>query len=925
MTGPAPKLLPLRIRLPYTEEEEFIERYGSNVGRGGVFVATKALKPEGTGLAFEFVLADGTRLLRGEGVVAKAQPDAGSPRTGMTVRFTRLDAASKALIERIVARRSGTEAVASPPAAPRAEAAPLPPGLVRRAPAVNPPRPAARAGTVAVPAAPAPLAPPAKASREETETRAATPKASMTLPAVTVPAAVTPPDLAEPDEPVSLFPEDAVEEEEGLAPLPEVGPERKARRNPPGEGAQRATQEMFTVQPTVPESTGARPPAASGTFAAVMPPPVEAGWEGAGPADQPEEQPPLESTDGAGEAEADAPSWEAPGTAEALGTNALSESAAADEGRAEASPWEQPPTEARSAASEWDASAPEARTDEALPREPGAAETPDDGDASAPVHFTPASVEAFDPNAVLGAPHAPEHPEGAAEASLGEPGDLASEGTPGEAAPERVEAAPAPDASFDFDVDLSMEPEEEPAPAEPGSSFAPDSNPAEGDAEAHGAWAAPDSDADGAGAEATPPPVDPPSAATDADAMGGAGETPPPPEPVATPNQQEADRLRAWGIDPDSLPHEVSTASEDVDPFSAALEQAVEATAPTASEDASTSLADEPGHWSNTEPVLGSPAFTTSATAPTEDQGPSGPDSAPPRDEEESSTVVVVDLPTEDAWTALVGSAAPAPPNDPTAAEGDNPFATDAALADDASPESERALGRATGHEAALTAASPPPLAPDEVSSVVTTPDEAEARSTSATVASSTLLEETLSASPGAPATELHQEASPQSVSTTAVADSSTALASDTKPSVEGAPGTTTALLVPGGTSVSPAIDSQPVPDEATQPAAARAPGATEAASPASAGSEQLPERTSTATEPPRDEEAAAPHGAASDALPSQALSSTEPPRDDEAVAPHGAASDSLPSQASAATESPRDEEAAAPHGTASDALPSQA
>ena len=69
----APKLLPLRIRLPYATEEEFIEKYGSNVARGGVFIATRALKEEGTALAFEFVLADGTRLLRGEGVVVKAQ------------------------------------------------------------------------------------------------------------------------------------------------------------------------------------------------------------------------------------------------------------------------------------------------------------------------------------------------------------------------------------------------------------------------------------------------------------------------------------------------------------------------------------------------------------------------------------------------------------------------------------------------------------------------------------------------------------------------------------------------------------------------------------------------------------------------------------------------------------------------------------
>ncbi|MBZ4421834.1 TIGR02266 family protein [Myxococcus sp. RHSTA-1-4] len=127
MSGLASKLLPLRIRLPYTTEDEFIDKYGSNVARGGVFVATRALKPEGTGLAFEFVLADGARLLRGEGVVVKAQADAGGGRTGMTVRFVKLDAASKALIDRVVARRGGI-VEPPPPAAPPAP----PPGLTRR-------------------------------------------------------------------------------------------------------------------------------------------------------------------------------------------------------------------------------------------------------------------------------------------------------------------------------------------------------------------------------------------------------------------------------------------------------------------------------------------------------------------------------------------------------------------------------------------------------------------------------------------------------------------------------------------------------------------------------------------------------------------------------------------------------------------------
>ena len=122
-----PKLLPLRIRLPYATEEEFVEKYGAHVARGGLFIATRAPKPEGQGLAFELVLADGGRLLRGEGVVVKAQTE--GARAGMTVRFVRLDAHSKALIDRIVSRRnqskeSTAEPVPEPPSSPTPE--PLP-------------------------------------------------------------------------------------------------------------------------------------------------------------------------------------------------------------------------------------------------------------------------------------------------------------------------------------------------------------------------------------------------------------------------------------------------------------------------------------------------------------------------------------------------------------------------------------------------------------------------------------------------------------------------------------------------------------------------------------------------------------------------------------------------------------------------------
>ena len=105
MSAPAATLVPLRIRLPYSAESEFVARYGSNVSRGGIFIATRSLKSEGTPLAFELLLKTGVVLLRGEAVVAKTQVDSGGGRSGMTLRFVRLDGPSRAVVERVLAER----------------------------------------------------------------------------------------------------------------------------------------------------------------------------------------------------------------------------------------------------------------------------------------------------------------------------------------------------------------------------------------------------------------------------------------------------------------------------------------------------------------------------------------------------------------------------------------------------------------------------------------------------------------------------------------------------------------------------------------------------------------------------------------------------------------------------------------------------
>ncbi len=111
--------IPLRLKLSYSTEEEFLVRFSPSLSRGGVFVSTKNPKPQGTLLAFQFVLADGTTVLAGEGRVVRSTPPGLEERPGMVLRFTDLDSHSRGLIDRATAMREGV------PEAPRPTQAPV--------------------------------------------------------------------------------------------------------------------------------------------------------------------------------------------------------------------------------------------------------------------------------------------------------------------------------------------------------------------------------------------------------------------------------------------------------------------------------------------------------------------------------------------------------------------------------------------------------------------------------------------------------------------------------------------------------------------------------------------------------------------------------------------------------------------------------
>ncbi|WP_242333894.1 MULTISPECIES: TIGR02266 family protein [unclassified Anaeromyxobacter] len=157
----------LAVRLSYGTIDELVERFAVNISRGGVFIRTRAPRPVGTRLALELRLSGGEAAIRGEGVVRwiQAEDPAAHPRRapGMGVQFTRLDDASRALVERMVElkeRRGVAPGVIAPaPIAARPDGTPAPtraPDAALPTALPTPPPPSAPPVLTPLPAAPSP-------------------------------------------------------------------------------------------------------------------------------------------------------------------------------------------------------------------------------------------------------------------------------------------------------------------------------------------------------------------------------------------------------------------------------------------------------------------------------------------------------------------------------------------------------------------------------------------------------------------------------------------------------------------------------------------------------------------------------------------------------------------------------------------------
>jgi uncharacterized protein (TIGR02266 family) len=98
----------LRIRLRYSDVDQFISKFAINISRGGMFLSSRNPKPIGTHLQFEMRLVDDSPVIEGSGEVRWIREyDRHHPNQphGMGIRFFELKPDSQVVLERIIEHR----------------------------------------------------------------------------------------------------------------------------------------------------------------------------------------------------------------------------------------------------------------------------------------------------------------------------------------------------------------------------------------------------------------------------------------------------------------------------------------------------------------------------------------------------------------------------------------------------------------------------------------------------------------------------------------------------------------------------------------------------------------------------------------------------------------------------------------------------
>src|ERR1700759_5236854 len=90
----------LKVKYKSATVDEFIEQFGADVSRGGIFIKTKKPLDTGALLKFEFQLQGGAPVIHGVGRRVEENARGDLP-AGMGIKFIKLDEQSRAVIDRI--------------------------------------------------------------------------------------------------------------------------------------------------------------------------------------------------------------------------------------------------------------------------------------------------------------------------------------------------------------------------------------------------------------------------------------------------------------------------------------------------------------------------------------------------------------------------------------------------------------------------------------------------------------------------------------------------------------------------------------------------------------------------------------------------------------------------------------------------------
>lgn len=106
----------VRITRPYSSEEDFLTHEAHTLSKAGMVLLGAPSKPVGVVLRFEVTLANGNVLMRGEGRVVAFKENVIRDIPGLTLKFTRLDPKSKAVVDRAaVVREARAKGEPTPP------------------------------------------------------------------------------------------------------------------------------------------------------------------------------------------------------------------------------------------------------------------------------------------------------------------------------------------------------------------------------------------------------------------------------------------------------------------------------------------------------------------------------------------------------------------------------------------------------------------------------------------------------------------------------------------------------------------------------------------------------------------------------------------------------------------------------------------